>query len=111
MGQAPGQEDGRGMGQPQEGAVGHLLQLAAQGLVQLRAPVAVEVGPEGGDPIQVAVAFLIEEIAAFSPGDDQEFFLPEALHLGEGMPEVLPVPAHQGVAVASHSELLRKRQK
>ena len=96
MGQAPGQQDGRGVGQSQEGAVGHLLQLAPQGLVQLRAPVAVEVGPEGGDPVQVAVAFLVEEEAPFSPGDDQEFFLQEALHLGEGMPEVLPVPARPG---------------
>ena len=87
------------MGQAQQGAVGHLLQLRRQGPVQLRPPVAVEVGPEGGDPVQVTVALEVKEVDALAPGDDQELFFPEALHLGEGMPEVLPVPARQGFAV------------
>ena len=102
LGQAPGQHDGRRVGQAQEGAVGHLLQLGGHGLVQLRAPVAVQVGPEGRDPVQIAAALEIIEIDAFAPGDDEELFLPEALHLGKGVPEVVPVPAPQGVTVVSH---------
>ena len=82
--------------------MGHLLQLGGHGLVQLRAPVAVQVGPEGRDPVQVAAALEVIEIDAFAPGDDEELFLPEALHLGKGVPEVVPVPAPQGVAVVSH---------
>ena len=87
------------MGQAQEGAVGHLPQLLGHGPVQLRPPVAVQVGPEGGDPVQITVALDIKQVVALAPGDDQEFFFPEALHLGKGMPEVLSVPAGQGFAV------------
>jgi hypothetical protein len=45
------------------------------------------------------------EVNAFSPGDDQELLLPEGLHLGEGMPEVIPVPLDQGVVVIVHDYL------
>ena len=101
--QAPGQEDGRRMGDPQQGAVGQVRQLVGQGLVQFPAPVPVEVGPEGRDPVQVAVALKIIEVNPFPPADNQRGFLPEALHLGEGVPDMLPVPLPESLGVVIHS--------
>jgi hypothetical protein len=63
----------------------------------------VEVGPEGRDPVQVTLAGGIIKIYSFAPGDDEELFLPEALHLGKGMPEMVPVPSSQGVVVVRHN--------
>jgi hypothetical protein len=62
----------------------------------------VKVGPEGGHPVQVAVPLQVKEIVALAPGNDQEFFLPKALHLGKGMPEILPVPMDQSLVVVGH---------
>ena len=101
--QAPGQEDGRRMGDPQQGAVGQLRQLRRQGLVQFPAPVPVEVGPQGRDPIQVAVALEVIEVNPFPPADNQGGFFPEALHLGEGVPDMLPVPLPESLGVVIHS--------
>ena len=91
------------MGDPQQGAVGHVLQLLHQGLVQFPAPVPVEVGPQGRDPVQVTVALEIIEVNPFPPADDQGGFFPEALHLGEGMPDMLPVPLPKSLGVVTHS--------
>ncbi len=104
--QAAGQDDGRGVGQAQKGAVRDILQLGHQGAVQFLPPVAVDIAPQGGDPVQVAAAVLVEEVGTLSPGDDEQFFGNKGLHLGEGMPEVVPVPAGQGVVVIGHGGLL-----
>jgi hypothetical protein len=93
------------VGQAQEGAVGHVIKLVPDGPVQLRAAVAVDIAPQGGDAVQIAVAVNIVEVNALAMGDDQEFFFPEASHLGEGMPEVVMVPAGQGVAIVHDGSL------
>ena len=83
--------------------MGHLRQLRRQRLVQFPAPVPVEVGPQGRDPVQVAVALEVVEINPFPPADNQGRFFPEALHLGEGVPDMLPVPLLKSFGVVTHS--------
>ena len=95
------------MGDPQQGAVGHLRQLRGEGLVQFPAPVPVEIGPQGRDPIQVAVAVEVIEVNPFPPADNQGDFFPEALHLGERMPDMLPVPLLKSLGVVTIVSLAR----
>jgi hypothetical protein len=45
---------------------------------------------------------MIIEIDALAPGDDEKVLLPETLHLGEGMPEMVAVPARESIVIHSH---------
>jgi len=100
--QAAGQHDGRWMGQAQEGAVSQALQLVPDSPVQLRAPMPVNVTPQGGHPVQVAAALIVKQINPLPPGHDEEFLFPEVLHLGKGMPEMVVIPADQGFVIVAH---------
>src|SRR5512144_2349743 len=59
----------------------------------------MEVGPQRRDSIQISVSLNVIEVNPFSPANYQGFFFPEALHLGKGMPEIIPVPLHQNFGI------------
>ena len=69
--------------------------LGLERLVQFRPAVAVDIGPHGGDTVQVALAVRIDQPASLAPGDDDRLIPLPILHLGKGVPDMLPVPLPQ----------------
>ncbi len=63
--------------------------------VDLGPSMAVEVGPQRGNSIEIAVAQHVDQGAALGALDDQRLFLEPALHLREGMPEAFEVLGFQ----------------
>ncbi len=97
--EAAGQFDGGGVGDSEERDVGHLVELAADGLVDAGVAMAVDVAPEGADAIEVAAAVGVEEVDALAAFDDQGVGR-QPVGLGrEGVPEVGPVPGAEGLDV------------
>src|SRR5262249_26198253 len=91
-----GQLRGRWAGQAEQGSVGHPVELAANGVVDLGAAVVVNRHPQRGDAIEVATADLVEEVVALGALDDQRFVADPVAHLRKGMPDVLPIEICDG---------------
>ena len=95
------------MGQAQQGAVGDLVELIADGLVDLGDPVSVHVGPQGRHRIQVPITLDIDEVVALCPLDDQWLVSHPVALLCKRMPEVPVVEfgerGHQPILVRVRS--------
>ena len=93
--QLGGQLDRRWRGQPQQRAVRDLLQLQADGAVDLRLAVSVYVHPERRDAVQVLASQRVEEPRAAGVIDDDGLVAfrrrEPVLHLRERMPDVRAV--------------------
>ena len=58
------------MGEAKEGTMGDFPQLGSDGRVDRRVAVAVDVGPDGGIPIEVFPALRIPQPRTFAADDD-----------------------------------------
>ena len=67
-------------------------ELPADGGVEPRMPMAVNVAPHACRAIDVAIACRIKQVDPISPLDQQRLVFG---HLGEGMPDMLPIPGLQ----------------
>jgi hypothetical protein len=77
--------------------VGDLVELLARRPVEVRVVMAVDVAPERGGAVDVAVAVDVEEVDALAALDHQWLFLAPTLLLGEGVPdELLVEPVEAG---------------
>ncbi len=87
--QPPGELDGRRVRRAQERDVGDAVQLRADGRIQPRMAMAVDIAPQAADAVDVGVAVDVEERAALGPLDHQRLVFG---HLGEGVPDQRAVP-------------------
>ncbi len=71
--------------------MGDLVELIADGLVDLGDAVAVDVAPEAGDAVDVAFAGGVDEVKALGPVDDQRGLGSPLPHGGERVPDVAVV--------------------
>src|SRR3990172_9773899 len=90
------------MGEAEEGAVGDLGELGADGSIDRRLPVAVDVDPEGGDAVEVAPPICIDEGAPLAALDDRVALPQPLLHLGERVPDVSFVVLPEPMAAGGH---------
>ena len=72
-----------------------LIQLPLDRTVERRMAMAVEIDPDGRNPIEIPLPFRIDQVGPFPSLDNERFFLFPFLHLGEGMPEVPVIPIDQ----------------
>ena len=79
------------MGEAEHGGVGHLVELVANGGVDARMVVAVNVAPQRGDAVDVAAPGGVDEVRALGTFHDHGLFLGPPALLGERMPEAVPV--------------------
>jgi hypothetical protein len=56
---------------------------------------SMNIDPQGGHSVEISPAVGVEQIRTLTPLDDERRFGLPFLHLGEGMPEVLSIPAAQ----------------
>jgi len=89
------QLDGRHVSQPQHGAVRDPVQLVAEGGIQLRHTMAVDIAPQRGNTVDVPPTFDIDQEAPFRLLDDQLAFRGVSGDRSEGMPDVVAVPLLQ----------------
>src|SRR6266511_753749 len=80
--------DGGGRGEAEQGRVGDPPELRADGLVDLRDAVAVDVAPERGNAVEVAVPERVDEVRAVARVDDERLLREPVLHLRERVPQV-----------------------
>jgi len=95
-------EFGAGLGgQAQEGRVGQEGGLLLDGGGDVGVGVAVDVAPERGDGVEVAVALGVVKVAALALYDDKGGLVEPGLHGSEGVPDVVFVKLLQvdGVGV------------
>ncbi len=85
------QVDRRGVAEAEHGGVGDPVKLVAQRGVDARMAVPVDVAPERGDAVDVAVAVDVDEVGTLRALDDQLLLLLPAALLRERMPEVCAV--------------------
>ena len=78
-----------GLELPEIGDVGDPIELRADGRVDLRVAMAVDVAPQAAHAVDVLVAVDVGEHAALGPLDDKRLVLG---HLREGVPDVGAVP-------------------
>src|SRR3989304_51349 len=90
------------MGEAEEGAVGDLGELGAEGSIDRRLPMAVDVDPEGGDAVEVAPPVCIDEDAPLAALDDRVALPQPVLHLGERVPDVSFVVLPEPMAAGGH---------
>src|SRR6188768_3910452 len=64
------------------------LDLARGGLAELGAAVAGVAAEEAGEPVEVAVAVLVPDVAALGAGDDRHLAVLIGPHAGEVQPEM-----------------------
>ena len=83
-----GKLDRLGVGESQERSVRHALQLVADGSVDLRVAMAVDVGPDGGVAVDVFAPLAIAQDGPLAFHQHERFVLGRApvAHLGERMP-------------------------
>src|SRR5437870_3167182 len=86
--------------------MGDPVELRANGVVELRHAMAVDVAPERRDAVDVGVAVEVEEEAPLGTVDDQRAFLRVGLHRRERMPDVIAVPAFQLFARRVHAGIV-----
>ncbi len=70
--------------------MGHLVELLADGRVEPRVAMAVDVAPQAGHAVEILAAVDVDQRAAVGPLDDQRLVL---AHLGEGVPDDVAIPA------------------
>ena len=90
--EAAGQADGRHVGQAEQGAVGDGVELFADGGVDFRDAMAVDVAPERRHAVEVFAAVEIDEETAVGAGDDERRLGGVGLHRRERVPDVVAVP-------------------
>ena len=88
VGQPLGQRDGRLVGERPDGEVGQLLALLAGGLGDLLAAVADLHGEQAGEAVEVALAVLVVDVAAFAAGDHRHVVAGERAEAGEVHPQM-----------------------
>ena len=71
--------------------MGYPAELTADRVVYLLFCMPVYIHPEGRHPVEVAPSVGIDQERAFTPLDDNRTRIRPLLHLGEGMPDILPV--------------------
>ncbi len=86
--------------------MGHCVKLIADGGVDFRDAMAVDVAPQRRDAVEVLAAVEIDEEAAVRPRDDERRFGGVGLHRREGMPDVVAVPLFEFVAGRHVHEIL-----
>ena len=79
--------------------MGDLVELISDGLVDLRDLVAVDVAPEAGDAVDVAVAFGVDQVKALGPVNDQRGLITPLAHGGKRVPDVAVVEFCQAISV------------
>ena len=88
-----------GVGEAEHGGVGDSLELVANGLVDQRVAMAVDVAPQRRDAVQVAAPVGVDQLVAPGPLDHQRLLADPVPLLGERMPHVkvieLGLRAHQ----------------
>ena len=77
--------------------MGDLVELGAEGVVELGVVVSMDIGPDGGVSIEVATSFGIPQPAPLASSDMDARVVQVLPHLGEGVPGVPPVGGNQGV--------------
>ena len=82
--------------------MGHLVELLANGRIEPRVMVAVNVAPDAGASVEICAAVDIDQCAAVGPFDHQRFVLG---HLREGVPEVVAVPGVELVTSGHWSQV------
>ena len=80
-----------GVGEAEHRRVRHPVELVADGPVDLRVAMAVDVAPERGDAVDVVAAVGVDQLPALGPLDRERLFLAPTLLLGERMPEVVAI--------------------
>src|SRR5438034_8395376 len=101
--QSPSQPNRWHIGQTQERAVGYLVQLISDRLIELRNPMAVNVAPQRRNPVDVFPAVKIDQHAPLSALDDNGQLPRIVLHRSKRMPDVLPIPLFELFARRRHS--------
>ncbi len=66
-------------------------QLGFDGSIDLRDTVAVDITPEAGNAVEIAVAVAVDQMHSLGGGDDQRIGIEPKAHRSEGMPDVLLV--------------------
>jgi hypothetical protein len=89
--QLRGQLGRTGVGEAEHGRVRDPVELLAHGRVDAGMAMPVDVAPERGDAVDVAVPLVVDEIRSLGALDNQRLFLDPALLLGERVPEVVLV--------------------
>src|SRR5260370_39996338 len=90
-------------GQTQERAVGYLVQLISDRLIELGNPMAVNVAPQRGNPIDVFPAVKIDQHAPLGALNDNGPLPRIGLHRRKRMPDVIPIPLFELFARRRHS--------
>ena len=83
--------------QAEERHVGNLLELLAEGAVQVRIVVAMDVRPDRGVTVQVALPFPVDQPVPFAADQMQPGIVLILPHLGKRMPPEAPVGGIEGV--------------
>ena len=97
------QLDRRAVAQAEHRGVRDLRELVANGGVDARVRVAVNVAPQRRDAVDVAVAVDVDQVGALAALDDHRVLLGPAALLGERMPEIAAVggcQVHRGARLA-----------
>jgi hypothetical protein len=111
--QLPGQPRRDIIGQPKKRAVRDPVELVPDGLVDFRAPVAVQIGPDRGVAIEVLAPILRLQHCAVPLDDDHRRVrggIPVA-HLREGMPKIGAVQVGGVHFRTSLRDIIRNRQR
>src|SRR5947209_20220113 len=90
--QSPSQPNRRHIGQTQKRAVGYLVQLISDRLIELRNAMAVNVAPQRRNPIDVFPAVKIDQHTPLGALNDNAPLPRIVLHRSKRVPDVLPVP-------------------
>ena len=103
-GQAAGELDRGRIREAEIRGVGDLGRLVGQGGIEPRMSVAVHVAPHAGRTVEVPVAVGVDEPAALAPLDQERLVF---LHLGEGVPDVVPIPGAEFLVRSRHGRTTR----
>ena len=103
-GEALGELDGGGVGEPEHRGVRHAVELVADGGVDRGMAVPVDRAPQRRDAVDVAPALGVDQLAALGALHDQRVLLRPSALLGEGVPDVLAVERCEPLRVDLHDE-------
>src|SRR5437899_9116715 len=101
--QSPSQPNRWHIGQTQDRAVGYLVQLISDRLIELRNPMAVNVAPQRRNPIDVFPAVKIDQHAPPGALNDNGPLPRIGLHRRKRVPHVIPIPLFELFARSRHS--------